>query len=99
MGLAGVEILPNASSGMASALGESEKHDVMVRCCSDRRVMRPVVRQVVQNMPTLRLLHNGVLNLSIGVIRRGDQLYVGLTLVLALLGVKLCSITGPLEQS
>ena len=65
----------------------------MVSCVSDGRVMRPVVSQVVHDVP--RPIHNGMLNLPIRIVGRRNHLYVGRALRSWVEG---CSVAGPLEQ-
>jgi hypothetical protein len=90
----GCGALPDACSRVASALGEREQHDIMVGCFGDGRVMRPVVSQVVHDVP--RPVHDGVLDLPIGVVGRGHHLDVGRALDA---WVELRSVASPLEQS
>ena len=42
-------VLPNSGSSMASQLGESEKHDLMVSFVHNGRILGPIVSQIVDS--------------------------------------------------
>jgi len=67
--------LPQPSPSMAGALGDGEEHNVMIRWPSNSRVLRPVVGEVMDCLPSLRVQY-GVLDEAIRVARRTNDLNV-----------------------
>lgn len=65
--------LPNSRTGMTAALWEGEQHDVIVSLMSNRSVVRPIIGQVVHELP-IWAVHHGLTDWAIGVVRRGDDL-------------------------
>jgi len=83
---------PETRTGMTSAFGECEEHEIMVSLVSDGSVMWPVICKIMNQFPFSLRFHHRSSNKPIRVIWRGYDLYVRLVFLIR------SSITTPLVQ-
>jgi hypothetical protein len=76
---------------VACALGHGEEHDVVVGPLGDGRVLRPVVRQVVDRHAGAGGGQDGLADGAVGVVRRAHQLDVGVA-------PERAGVAGPAEE-